>query len=377
MRRRQLVFASLLTALAAVTAAADDGDGRPALKDVFADVFLIGGALKTSQILGEEPEAMALVERHFNTITAENDMKWEKIHPEPDRYNFAVADAFVEFGEKNGMFVVGHTLVWRNQTPRWVFRGDDGNPAGRDTLLQRMKEHIDTVAGRYRGRVHAWDVVNEAFGPDGSFRRNYFYRIIGDDFIEKAFAFAHEADPGAELYYNDFDMWKPGKVERVVRLVRDLQAKGIRIDGVGMQGHWGHDFPAYDEVAEAIRTFADVGMKVMVTEMDITMLPGAEGYRGADITKRFEGRNELNPYVDGLPGDVHALLDERYAAFFKIFADHRDAFARVTLWGVNDGNSWLNNWPIRGRTEYPLLFDRNNQPKSTFDAVVKVMNVEP
>jgi endo-1,4-beta-xylanase len=358
-------MAPLVAGLAAGSAGAGEGDGRPALKDVFAGVFLVGAALKTSQILGEEPEAMAVVERHFNTITAENDMKWERIHPEPGRYEFAIADAFVEFGETHGMFIVGHTLVWQNQTPRWVFREEDGEPVDRDTLLQRMKEHIAAVVGRYRGRV------------DGSFRRNRWHRIIGDDFIEKAFAFAHEADPEAELYYNDFDMWKPEKVERVVRLVRDLRAKGIRIDGVGLQGHWGHDFPEVDEVEDAIQAYADAGINVMVTEMDISMLPDPMADRGADITRRRERTDELDPYVDGLPDDVQARLDERYASFFKIFVDHRDAFTRATLWGVNDGNSWRNNWPIRGRTEYPLLFDRDNQPKSTFDAVVGVMKSEP
>jgi endo-1,4-beta-xylanase len=344
---------------------------QSALKDVFAKDFLIGGALNDNVVNGKDPKAAAIAEKHFNTITAENVMKWMHIHPGPNRYDFAASDRFVKFGLKNKMFIVGHTLVWHWQTPKWVFEDQNGNDVDRQTLLARMKEHIFTVVGRYKGKVNGWDVVNEALDDDGSLRQTKWMKIIGEDFIAKAFEYAHEADPNAELYYNDFTLDEPAKRDACARLVKDLRSKGLRIDGVGLQGHWAMDYPALNDVEAFLDAMAAVGVKVMITEMDIDVLPSATNYRGADIGVRAEMRKELDPYVNGLPDAMQKKLADRYAELFSIFCKHADEIGRVTFWGVYDGTSWLNYMPVRGRTNYPLLFDRNYQPKPAFYAVVK------
>lgn len=347
------------------------GADWPTLKEAFAGKFLIGGAVNDSQMLGNHPNETELIVGHFNTITPENILKWEKVHPRLEQYDFAPADRLVEFAQKQNMFIVGHCLVWHSQTPRWVFEGQDGKPATRDELLARMKEHIFTVVGRYKGKIQSWDVVNEAIEDDGSLRKSKWLNIIGPDFLEKAFEYAHQADPDAELYYNDFNMWKAGKRDSVVRLVNELKSKGLRVDGIGMQGHWGLDYPPLDEAQEAMIAYASTGAKVMITELDITILPSASRNQGADIAQNFELRKELNPYPDGLPDEKQQELAKRYGEIFALFVKHADKISRVTFWGVQDGNSWRNNWPIRGRADYPLLFDRDCKPKPAFDAVIK------
>ncbi len=353
---------------------------EPNLKDVFADDFKVGAALSTAQVLGEEPESMALVERQFNAITPENLLKWAEVHPEPDQYNFEPADKYVEFGEKNGMFIVGHTLVWHNQTPRWAFEGVDGKQLDREMALARIKEHIDTVVGRYKGRVKGWDVVNEAIDDNGKLRSGPvgapgqrgepWHAAIGDDYIQKAFEYAHAADPDAELYYNDFNEWHPAKIEAISQLVRSLQAAGIRIDGLGLQGHWGMDYPKLEEIDHMLSEYGKLRVKLMITELDINVLPDPNRNRGADITRREERRKELDPYPNGLPEEMQQKLADRYAEIFAVFHKHRDKIDRVTFWGVHDGQSWLNYWPMQ-RTNYPLLFDRELRPKPAFEAVIK------
>lgn len=350
---------------------------RPALKKVFENDFYIGTALNVNQISGREAASIALVKEQFNSITPENILKWKIVHPEPDKYDFELADQFVAFGEKNRMFMVGHTLLWHQQTPAWVFQDNAGNPADRETLLQRMRDHIFAVAGRYKSRLHGWDVVNEALEDDGSLRKTKWLEIIGPDYIQKAFEFARAADPQAELYYNDYNLWKKEKAESAVRLVRELQSQGIRVDGIGEQGHWGFDYPSINEADAAIQAFAVLGVKVMITELDITALPNPDDWSGgADITRNIELRKYLNPYPEALPDSMQQVLAKRYAECFALFHKHRDKISRVTFWGVNDGQSWLNNWPVRGRTNYPLLFDRNYQPKPAFEAVIKTVQVK-
>ncbi len=367
------IFLAYLAIAAVVSAFAD----RPALKKVFEKDFFIGAALSREQIYGNDAVAMALIKEQFNSITSENILKWEHVHPEPDRYDFEPADKFVTLGEKHKMFIVGHTLLWHQQTPAWVFQDHAGNLINREALLKRLRDHIFAVAGRYKGRIHGWDVVNEALEDDGSLRKTKWLEIIGPDYVQKAFEFAREADPKAELYYNDFNLWKKEKAEAVVRLVRDLQAKGIRVDGIGEQGHWSLDYPTIDEADAAIQAFAALGVKVMITELDITALPNPDDWSGgADITRNDELRKHLNPYPHALPDSMQQVLAKRYAECFALFHKHRDKINRVTFWGVNDGQSWLNNWPVRGRTNYPLLFDRHYQPKPAFEAVMQTMQVK-
>jgi endo-1,4-beta-xylanase len=277
----------------------------------------------------------------------------------------------VTFGERNGMFVIGHTLVWHNQTPRWVFQDAAGQPVSRDTLVARMREHIQTVVGRYRGRVRGWDVVNEALNEDGSLRRSPWLTIIGEDYLAMAFRFAHEADPAAELYYNDYSLENAAKRQGAVDLIRRLRAEGVPVTGVGLQDHVQMDWPTPAQLDSTIAAFAGLGVRVMITELDVDVLPRATQQRGADVALNVGARADLNPYTAGLPDSVQQALARRYADLFAVYLRHRDAVERVTFWGVTDGDSWKNNWPVRGRTNYPLLFDRDGRPKPAFDAVIR------
>ncbi len=357
-----------------VTSVAGCSAQQPALKDLYANDFLIGGALNDDMVSGKDPKAAAIAEKHFSTITAENVMKWMHIHPEPNKYDFSASDRFVDFGQKNDMFIIGHTLVWHWQTPYWVFQNPDGGDTDRETLLARMKDHISTVVGHYKGRVNGWDVVNEALDDNGQLRKTKWLEIIGEDFIAKAFEYAHEADPNAELYYNDFSLELPAKRDGCIRLVKDLQSKSIRIDGVGLQAQaWRlpPDYPSLEKVEDFINAVSKTGVKIMVTEMCIDVLPAALDKRGADIGLRTELHKKLNPYPNGLPDWMQKKLADRYAEIFSLYRKHADKISRITLWGVYDKTSWLNNWPVRGRTNYPLLFDRKYKPKPAFYAVVK------
>ena len=345
--------------------------GQPSLKETFKNLFYIGTALNYDQIRGLETASTKIIEKQFNSITPENILKWESIHPEPNKYNFAPADSFVALGEKNNMFMVGHTLIWHYQTPAWVFEDDSGNQVDRETLLRRMRDHIFAVVGRYKGRINGWDVVNEAVDDNGQPRKSNWMQIIGEDYLQKAFEWAHEADPDAELYYNDYNLWIPAKRESVVQLVRNLQSKGVHIDGIGLQGHWGLDYPPLDELEASIVSYSMLDVQVMITELDLNILPLPAPEMGADIALNFELQKELNPYPEELPDSMQEKLANRYAELFMVLNKHHNSISRVTLWGVHDGQSWSNNWPVRGRTAYPLLFDRKFQPKPAFYAVIK------
>lgn len=352
-------------------ALATTGCAQTTLKQAFQNDFLIGAALNPAQFCESNVAEAALVKRQFNSITPENVLKWEKIHPAPGQYDFTLADKYVAFGETNHMFIVGHTLIWHEQTPDWVFQNGDGKPVDRETLLARMRDHIFTIMGRYKGRIGGWDVVNEALDDKGRLRRSPWLKIIGEDFIQKAFEYAHEADPQAELYYNDFGLEKPDKRAGAIALIRKLQSQGLHITAVGVQGHYRMDWPPEEVLDETIGALGKLGVKVSITELDVDVLPPATPSRGADVSLNFALRAELNPYTNGLPDSVQQELAQRYAGLFKVFMKHRSEIDRVTLWGVTDENSWLNGWPVRGRTSYPLLFDRAGNPKPAFDAVVQ------
>ncbi|REL38119.1 endo-1,4-beta-xylanase [Rhodohalobacter sp. SW132] len=342
------------------------------LRSAFEGSFLIGTILNHRQIFGQDQRGQDLAVREFNAVTAENVMKWENIHPEPGVYDFDAADTMIDIAEENGMFVVGHTLVWHSQTPDWVFYDDEGELLSREALLERMKDHIETVVGRYKGRVHGWDVVNEAIVDDGTMRDTYWYRIIGEDFLVKAFEYAHAVDPEAELYYNDYSLEIPSKREGAIRLVEYLQENDAPITGIGTQGHFMLDFPDLEEIEKTITDFAALGIDVMVTELDIDVLPPAFDYMGADVSASAEMREELNPYPDALPDSVQQQLTDRYRDIFEIYLRHSDDITRVTFWGVTDGDSWKNNWPVSGRTNYPLIFDRNWEPKPAYHAIIEL-----
>lgn len=342
----------------------------PALKDAFKGYFLVGAALNPAQFEERDARGAALVRAQFNTISPENVLKWQLVHPRPDAYAFEASDKYVAFGEKYHMFIVGHTLVWHSQVPQWVFQNDKGEPLDREGLLKRMREHILTVVGRYRGRIAGWDVVNEALNEDGTLRQTPWLKIIGEDYMVKAFEYAHEADPNAELYYNDYSVENPAKRKGAVDLIKKLQAAGVKVHAIGLQGHDKMEWPTVEQQDATIAAFKDLGIQVNITELDVDVLPAASQQRTADVGLNVEAQARLNPYTGGLPETVQQALAKRYADLFEVFCKYRGTVSRVTFWGVTDGDSWLNGWPVRGRTSYPLLFDRQGQPKPAFQAVI-------
>ncbi len=340
------------------------------LKDAYRGSFLIGVAINSNQFCDKDLRGDPIIKAQFNSISPENVLKWESVHPKPDSYSFEGPDRYVEFGEANHMAIIGHTLVWHSQTPRWVFQDDKGNPVDRETLLNRMRDHIHTVVGRYKGRIKGWDVVNEALYDNGTLRQSRWMKIIGEDYIAKAFEFAHEADPSAELHYNDYSLENEPKRSGAVALIKKLKEQGVPITAVGLQCHVKMKWPTPAQEDETIEAFAKLGVKVMVTELDVDVIPSSQGNQSADVSQAGQSRAgaNRNPYTNGLPDSVQQDLAKRYGELFAVFTRHHADIARVTFWGVTDGDSWLNSW---GRVNYPLLFDRKSQPKPAFNAVIK------
>jgi endo-1,4-beta-xylanase len=370
---KRIISPALLLTLVASPLALN---AQTTLKDAFKDDFLIGAAVNQSQFEGDSPVEAEIIKTQFNTISPENVLKWEAVHPESGTFNFSDADQYVAFGEKNHMFIIGHNLIWHNQTPRWVFQDDQGNPISRDALISRMREHIFTVVGRYKGRIGGWDVVNEALNEDGSLRNSPWRKIIGDDYLVLAYQFAHEADPKAQLYYNDYSLENLPKREGAIALIKNLQAHGVNVYAIGLQEHDKMDWPTTNQVDETISAFSKLGIKVMATELDVDLLPAATRSMGAEVSMRAAANPKLNPYPNSLPDSLQEKLAQRYADLFSVFVAHRGDVTRVTFWGVTDSDSWLNNWPIPGRTSYPMLFDRDGKPKPAFDTVIRTATAQ-
>lgn len=371
--RRQFVMksAALVAALATCKlnawAKAVDESG---IRDAFKNDFRIGTAISARRLQQFDPEYMGLLGREFSAITMENDMKWQRVHPDPNKWRWDLPDKFVAFGEQNNMFIAGHVLVWHSQVPRWVFKDDAGKDLSSKALLARMKDHIDGLAGRYKGRISSWDVVNEAIDEGKGWRKSPWFNIIGESFMDHAFNFAHEADPKAQLMYNDYNMHNPQKRAFLVDYIRRAKKRGVPIQGVGLQGHIGLDYPSINEFEDSIEAYAAEGMRIHITELDLDVLPVAWEHMGAEISSSFKYSDELNPYANGLPADIEQKLSDRYVEFFKLFLKHRDKIDRITFWGAEDGESWKNNFPVRGRINYPLLFDRDLKRKACYDAIV-------
>jgi endo-1,4-beta-xylanase len=341
------------------------------LKNVFKNKFYIGTAMSLPQIDEKDIKSVEIIKNQFSSIVAENCMKSMFLQPEEDKFFFDDADKFVAFGEKNKMFIIGHTLIWHSQLPKWFFVDKKGKDVSAEVLKQRMKNHITAVVSRYKGRVKGYDVVNEAIMEDGSYRKSKFYEILGEEFIPLAFQYAQEADPNAELYYNDYNEWFPEKVKTVVKIVKNLKSIGIRIDGVGMQTHVGLDSPKLAEYEKAIVEYAAAGVKVNITEMEISALPSPWG-TSANVSDKVEYEAKMNPYTAGLPENVKTEWENRYLDFFRLFLKHQDKIRRVTLWGTTDAQSWKNDFPVKGRTDYPLLFDRNYQTKPVVEKIIQL-----
>jgi endo-1,4-beta-xylanase len=372
-----LPLAALTAVVTLTSARAQETPARTAsLKALAPKGILIGAALNQRQVQGTVPLVLDIVEQQFSTISPENVMKWGPIHPAEDRYAFEPADAYVAFGQARGLAVIGHALVWHSQTPRWLFDGKPGERADRATMLARMKAHIETVVGRYRGRVRGWDVVNEALEEDGTLRKTPWLETVGEDFIARAFEYAHAADPNAELYYNDYNLWKPEKRAGAIRIVKELKRQGLRVDAIGEQAHWGIEEPPLSAIDATIGELAaGTGVKVMLTELDVDVLPRDPDMWGADLSKQATIKAATNIYPDGLPDEQQRRLARRYADIFATVVKHAAVMSRVTFWGVTDAESWLHNFPIRGRVNYPLLWDRQGKPKPAFDAVVEALRV--
>ncbi len=380
MYRHVIVASALLVVACARPAASQTRPAATTLKDAYRDAFKVGVAINAATAIGADSATQALVVREFNSITADNFLKAALVNPQPGVYDFRAGDAFVALGERQKMFIVGHTLVWHNQTPPWFFTDSSGTPNTPAQQKERLRSHIQAVAGHYAGRIHAWDVVNEVIGDDGAYRPTTWVKGVGDGdtLVSLAFKYAAQYALNTELYYNDFNAWRPAKRDGIVRLVRMLKKQGIRIDGVGMQGHWGLNYPETRYIEAAIDSFAAAGVKVMITELDVDVLPLTK--EGQIIGQSFtepQWQNEefkkfLDPYAAGLPEAVQQQLTARYAELFGIFWRKRDKLDRVTFWGAHDGLSWKNGYPIPGRTNYPLLFDRARRPKPAYDAVLAV-----
>ncbi len=331
------------------------------LKDYFGDKFLIGVAVNVDQSWERDTLGAAIVKKHFNSVVAENCMKSEEIHPTPFTWNWDDADQFVKFGEENGMTVIGHCLIWHSQCSPWFFTDENGKQVSAEELKTRMRDHITAIVTRYRGRIKGYDVVNEAILDNGDYRNSKFYEILGEEFIPWAFKCAHEADPDAELYYNDYSMALPGKREGVVKLVKSLKAQGLRIDAVGLQSHMGMEHPDFAEYEKTIQALIDAGVKVAITELDMDAIPTVSF--GASVEDEAAYSAQMNPYPEALPDSVSQIWNDRMKQVFSIYEKYQDHICRVTVWGVQDGDSWKNDWPMKGRTNYPLLFDRNYEMK--------------
>jgi endo-1,4-beta-xylanase len=373
----EMGLALMMAALLTVSATGDDAPppaGTP-LREAVKGRFLIGAAVSSRQL--RDPKLAGLIAEQFDCLTADNEFKPMSLQPRPGEFRFDGADRIVAFAEQHGMKVVGHTLCWHSQSPRWLFQGPDGTPLPRDEALKNLEAHITAVAGHFRGKVVGWDVVNEAISdaPGGAgrhLRDTPALRAIGDDYIVKAFEFARKADPDAELYYNDYGNENPGKLERTIRLVRDLKSAGVRLDAVGIQAHLRlDDKDALDRLDRAIAAYAAEGVKVVLSEVDVDVLPRRT--RGADIATREQREAGSNPYASGLPPEVAEAQARFYGRMFEVVRKHPGVVSRVTFWGSHDGTSWLDFYPVRGRTNHPLLWDRNQRPKPALRAVLDVL----
>lgn len=331
------------------------------LKETFGKKFLVGAAVNNLQATEQDTNAVKILRTHFNSIVSENDMKMESVHPEEGRFDFEKADALVHFGEKYDMNIIGHCLIWHSQCPEWFCVDDKGKNVSAEVLKRRMKEHITTVVSRYKGKIKGWDVVNEAILDDGSYRQSSFYQILGEEFIPLAFKYAHEADPNVELYLNDYNMHEAGKRNAYVKIINNLKTNGLRIDAIGMQSHIGMDYPDLDEFEKSMVAYAGTGIKVMITEWDMSALPTVNCTSNISDTIAFT--KAMNPYPEMLPDSVSKRWNKRMKKFFNLFLKHADIVDRVTAWGVSDHESWKNDFPVHGRHDYPLLFDRNYQMK--------------
>lgn len=352
-----LILSGVLYTAHAQQLTGEPGLGNQGLKDFYSNYFPIGVAVGLRNLRGDES---VLIKKQFNSLTAENAMKMAPLQPKEGEFYWKAADSIVKFAVKNGIKIRGHNLCWHQQTPDWMFKDGD-KQVSKETLLKRLKTHINTVVGRYRGKIYAWDVVNEAIddNPANFLRNSKWFEICGEDFITKAFEYAHEADPGAKLYYNDYNSELPEKRERIYKLLKSLKDKGVPIDGVGLQAHWSLKSPTEADLRTAIQRYSSLGLKIQFTELDISIYPWEKDRRA-----KRPGES------DQFTADLEARQAAKYAMVFNVFRAYKDVITNVTFWNVSDRHSWLDEYPVMGRKNYPLLFDANLQPKKAYWEVI-------
>ena len=355
MSRRVFGIISILSLWSSIVTAQNDSRG---LKDYFTGYFFVGASIAPQETEGEVAK---LILREFNTITAENAMKMGPIHPAEDRYVWNEADQIVDFARKNGLKMRGHTLCWHNQTPSWLFLDSTGNQISKAGLLDRLKAHITTIMHRYKDAIYAWDVVNEAISDqtDEYLRVSPWYSICGEEYIAKAFQYAHAADPEALLFYNDYNAWKPEKRAKIIRLIRSLQEQGVPIHGIGIQGHWSIYGPDEAELEAALEEYRSLGLIIHITELDVSVYPPESGRRD----KRPDEDDSFTP-------EKVKLQEQQYEQIFQVLVNYKDDIQSITFWNVSDQRTWLDRFPVRGRKNYPLLFDANLQKKTAYWRVV-------
>lgn len=388
--RKSYLFSLAASLLAVVASCGQKSTQTPVdssigLKDAYADAFKIGTSVSRFNLSGRDQKAMDILLKDFNAMSPENDMKPEVIHPNPDTWNFSGADQYIKFGKEHNMWMLGHTLCWHNQTPDFFWNNADGTPKTKDELFESIRSYIEVVCTHFAGQVDAWDVINEMVSEEGGYRDLGWVHALGgdpevvDEFVKHVFRCAEKYAPNTELYYNDFNAWRPSKVAGIVRIVKMLQAEGIRIDGVGIQAHWGLNFPKNQYIEDAINAYSALGIRVNITEFDMDVLPFTKevqvfGWQGMkDPMYQLEEYEEfLDPYKEGLPEEVENQHAARYKELMEIFYKHRDQIDRVTFWGINDAISWKNGYPVPRRTNYPLLFNRDYTPHKAYGEILSI-----
>ena len=343
------------------------------LKETFIRKFKIGVAINNqAQLSPSNKVPYSLIQKQFNSLVAENQMKWKSINPKPGIYKFDKVDALIEFAEKNQMQVVGHVLFWHNQTPAWVFQDDQGKTISKAALLKRMRLHIRTLHQRYGDKIQVWDVVNEALEEDGSMRKSPWSEILGPDWVSQAFKIAQEElPPSTQLIYNDYGLYHKKKLNGLSTLIKSLQDQNIRIDAIGVQGHWSLKHPSLGDIDRLFTTIENRGLKIHISELDVDVLPRPKKFSGgAETNEHHDYLKKLDPFRSGLPEKNQIELAQRYSSLFKLFLNHSESIQRVTFWGLNDAVSWKNNFPVPKRVNYPLLFNRNLKPKKAYFQVI-------
>ena len=326
------------------------------LKDAYRDYFYIGVAVNKFNV--SVPEQQTVVCREFNSMTAENDMKPISVHPAEGVWHWEGADSIADFARRNGIKLRGHCLCWHSQFCDWMFKDKKGRPVKKEVFYKRLREHIHAVVSRYKDVVYCWDVVNEAIAdqafswpghPANPYRESTAWKLCGDEFIAKAFEFAHEADPDALLFYNDYNECDPGKRDRIYNMVKKMQQQGVPIHGIGMQGHYNIYGPTEEDLDAAITKYAELVKHIHVTELDLR----TNTEQGGQL--RFS-RGEAKPQ----PAYIATLQADQYNRIFRIFRKHQDVIDCVTFWNLSDRDSWL------GVNNHPLPFDENLKPKGSY-----------